>query len=259
MVSVLQTAFGGFSNEGGFFVFSTLPTAGNAIVVCVGGFDITNTLTMTAPTNSAHDSFSLLVSTSTTFPDAFGNTCYAQCQIWMATNIVGGSASHVIDINGTEPNNCGLTYCAYELQGLATSPLDATTFGSGTTFPAGSGVTLVPGASPTFALAFICPMISVVSTNINMAAGSGWTLDPNSNTSGHIFFTGGEEDVIGAGAQHQFLSSANPVSCALSASAPASGIGWLGCGVTLKGVGAIAGGPYPHWLSTQMRDSMRQQ
>jgi|HubBroStandDraft_6_1064221.scaffolds.fasta_scaffold02559_10 hypothetical protein len=259
-ISIVQTTFGEVTNlsaSGGtveFFNFSSAPAAGNAIVVMVGGLDITNTLSITGVTTNASDSFSNLVFESTTFPDSYGNTAFTQCGIWMATTVVGGSNSQTILVRGSAPNNCAFVYCAYEIMGLATSPLDSTAKGTGTNYPAGN-ITLTPVAASTLALAFICPTANR-NTGVFINPGNGWTLDPPAFETASLTVGTNESDEIGDGAQHQFLTNNSPVSCALGAS-PSSGYGWVACAVTLKGVGALPGGSYPHWLSVQVRDTTR--
>jgi hypothetical protein len=234
--TIVQTAYAGINNVSGvspLYVggFSNPPAAGNAIVVAVLGIDITNTLTLTAP-STPNDTFTSIVSETANCADSYGNTAYTQSQLWLANFIVGGANSRVILINGSEPNTCGLAYIAYEISGLSISPIDATAKGNGLTFPAGA-FNLSPVSAATLAIAMI-NAVADEATGILNAAGPGWTLDTAFGIyRGQVTVTGGA-DLLGLGPQHQTLSSNSPVSCALSQ--PLSGNGWLGTACALRGI-----------------------
>src|ERR1700735_1401613 len=258
-VTIVQTAFGGVTNvstSGGsvlfFFNFSSAPAAGNTIVLCVDGINIHNNLILTTPSDSAGDSFSSLVAESVSFPDSFGNTVFAQAQIYIANLMQGGAGSTTLDIGGTSsPNVSGLVYCAYEIAGLGVNPLDATARGGSAVFPAGASIT--PGRNGTLALSFVCAVASQ-SAGVFSTAGSGWTLDPPGFETATLFAGGSNSDLIGDGAQHQFLATNAPVSGALTR--PTSGNGWVSVAATLGGTAPIGGGN-GSWLTVELNNSLR--
>ena len=234
--TIVQTAFGGVVNlnSGGpvltFFSFSSPPSAGNSILVMVSGVDITNTLSLTSPSTQNLDAFVSLVGSSTSFPDAYGNTAYVQTQAWLSNFVVGGANSQTIDIGGSESNICGFVYVAYEISGLSINPVDAVASGNGLAFPSGA-FNLTPLSAATLAFAFVNPVASE-QQGVFMGAGSGWTLDPPAFEIGTLVLGTNQRDLVGCGGQHRVLSSTSPVSCALAQ--PSAGNGWAGVACALR-------------------------
>jgi hypothetical protein len=205
-----------------------------------------NVASFVSLTDLLGNSYSQVESQSQNISDGSGNTLTLSTSIYLAGNTPSGSNAITAKWNTT---GAAAFLTIYEISGLGTSPAtDQVASATGTSFP--PSFSIKPNSNSTIALANFLYFFG----NFEQAAsgGTGWTLDtPASN-----FFSLSTHDFGGQSSEHQILSSNSAISAALLS--PSSGENWVGCACTLTNAAAPpSGGTYPHWISTQMRDTAR--
>jgi hypothetical protein len=235
--------------------FSSAVTAGSTLAATWAVNGVNHAPSFNSVTDTLNNSYGPAVTNiETGISDGYGDTIALWTGIYFAANSPGGSNKVTMVYNLGQGYASDGFLTIYEIAGLSLHPeVDQTGAQTGTSFPPSFSFT--PNASSTIALAAF-ETFNGTAGFPDVTAGAGWTLDTasfspwvfsNSSAPGGLIYGA-------AASEHRILSNNSPVNVAISQSV--AGNNWVGCACTLEVAGASGGG-YPHWLSTQNRDTMR--